>query len=211
MQWAVRGQPWWRKSALKGEGGGLYWSKREQEEEQGEGGGRGGGRVEQGEQWEDRLATQPDRKNELSQINRRVGGVCVGVLSRVQSNISRAVHARPGKKLMHDLRNLESTTIKRAMVRFKGEREKGVMVLVACLGVSQEDMMEGHLWRETLGRTLGSHNATELVGGMCRGSDCRYETTRLHTMFCTKTGWSSFTHNRMLHQALDHSLRESKV
>ena len=67
------------------------------------------------------------------------------------------------------------------------------------------------LWRETLGRSLESHNATELVGGMCHGNGCRQETTRLHAISCTKTGWSSLTHNRVLHQALAQFLRESKV
>ena len=71
--------------------------------------------------------------------------------------------------------------------------------------------MEGPLWMETLGRSLGSHDATEPVGGMCHGNACREETTRLHAISCTKTGWSSLTHNRMLHQALAQSLRESKV
>ena len=37
------------------------------------------------------------------------------------------------------------------------------------------------------------------------------DTTRLHAVSCTKTRWSSFTHNRVLHQALARSLRESKV
>ena len=49
----------------------------------GERGGRGGGGVEQREQREDLLATQPDRENELSQTNRGVGGVCVGIAPRV--------------------------------------------------------------------------------------------------------------------------------
>ena len=71
--------------------------------------------------------------------------------------------------------------------------------------------MEGPLWRETLGRSLGSHDAAELVDGMCHGPDFRQETTCLHAIFCTKTGWSSLTHNRVLHQALARSLRESKV
>ena len=79
------------------------------------------------------------------------------------------------------------------------------------LWFSQEDTMEGLLWRETLGRSLGSHDATELVGGMCHGNGCRQETTRLHAISCSKTGWSSLTHNRVLHQALARSLRESKV
>ena len=60
-------------------------------------------------------------------------------------------------------------------------------------------------------RSLGSHDETELVGGMCHSNDCRQETTRLHATSCTKTGWSSLTHNRVLHQALARSLRESKV
>ena len=85
------------------------------------------------------------------------------------------------------------------------------MTFVECLGVSQEDKTEGPLWRETLGRSLGSHDVAELVGGMCHGNGCRQETTRLHAISCTRTGWSSFTHNRALHQALARSLRESKV
>ena len=43
----------------------------------GERGRRGGGGVEQREQWEDPLATQPDREIELSQTSRGVEGVCV--------------------------------------------------------------------------------------------------------------------------------------
>ena len=68
---------------------------------------------------------------------------------------------------------------------------------------------EGPLWRETLGRSLVSHDATELVGGICHGNGCRQEATRFHAISCTKTRWSSLTHNRVLHQALARSLRES--
>ena len=71
--------------------------------------------------------------------------------------------------------------------------------------------MEGPLLKKTLGRSLGSHDATELVGGMCHGNGCRQEATRLHAISCTKTGGSSLTNNRVLHQALPRSLRESKV
>ena len=100
--------------------------------------------------------------------------------------------------------------MKRAMVRYKGAWEKDAMELVGRLGVSQEDTMEGPLWRDTLGRTLGWHGAAEL-GGMCHGNDCQQENTLLHAISCTKTGWRSLTHNRVLHQALARSLRESKV
>ena len=135
----------------------------------------------------------------------------MGVVPHVQSKLSHALHAHRGKKLLQDLQTQESTTMKRAMVRFRGAREKGAMAFVECLGVSQEDMMEGPLWRETSLRSLGLHDAAELVGGMCRGNDCRQETSRLHAISCTKTRWSSLTHNRVLHQALARSLRESKV
>ena len=174
-------------------------------------GGRGGGGVGQREQWEDPLATQPDREIELSQTNRGNGGVCVGVVPRVQSKLLRALHTHRGKKLLQNLQTQESAPMKRAMARFRGAREKGAMAFVECLGVSQEDTMEGPLWRKTLGRSLGSHGATELAVGMCHGNGCRQETTRLHAISCTKTGWSSLTHNRVLHQAGARSLRESKV
>ena len=121
---------------------------------------------------------------------------------RVQSKLSRALHAHRGMKLLQDLQTQESAAMKRAMVRFRGAREKGAIVFVECLGVSREDTMEGPLWREALGRSLGSHDEAELVGGMCHGNGCRQETTRLHAISCTKTGWSSLTHNRILHQAV---------
>ena len=46
---------------------------------------------------------------------------------------------------------------------------------------------------------------------MCHDNGCRQGTTRLHAISCTKTGWSSLTHNRVLHQALARSLRENRV
>ena len=133
------------------------------------------------------MATQSDREIELSQTNRGVGGVCVGFVPRVQSKLSRALHAHRGKKLLQDLQTQESAATKRATVRFRGAREKGAMAFVECLGFSQEDTMEGPLWRETLGRSLGSQDATELIGGMCHGNGCRQETTRLHAISCSKT------------------------
>ena len=194
------------EAGARGGGRGGEWRERGG----GERGGHGGGGVGQREQWEDPSATQPDREIELSQTNRGVGGVCVGVVPRVQSKLSRALHAHRGKKLLQDLQTQESSTMKRAMVRFGGAREKGAMAL-ECLGFPQKDTMEGPLWRETLGRSLGSHYATELVGGMCHDNGGRQETTRLHAISCIKTGWSSLTHSQVLHQALARSLRESKV
>ena len=82
----------------------------------------------------------------------------MGVVPRVQSKLSRALHAHRGKKLLQDLQTQESAAKKRAIVRFRVAREKGATAFVECLGASQEDTMEGPLWRETLGRSLGSHD-----------------------------------------------------
>ena len=100
------------------------------------------------------MATQPDREIELSQTNRGIRGVCVGVVPCVQSKLSGTLHAHCGKKLLQDLQPQESMALKRAMVKSRGAREKDAMTFVECLGVSQKDTMEGPLWRETLGRSL---------------------------------------------------------
>ena len=97
------------------------------------------------------------------------------------------------------------------MARFRGAREMGAKIFVKCQEVSQDDTMEGPLWREALGRSLMSHDAAEPVGRMCHENGCWQENTRLHAISCTKTGWSSLTRNRVLHQALSSFLHESKV
>ena len=136
----------------------------------------------------------------------------MGVVHRAQSKLSRALHAHRGKKFLQDLQNVESTAMKRAIVvRFRGAWEKGAMAFVECLEVSQEDTMEGPLWRDTLGRSLGPHDWAKFVGGMCHDNGCRQKTTRLRALSYTKTGWSFLTHNWVLHQALARFLHESKV
>ena len=90
----------------------------------------------------------------------------MGVVPRVQSILSRALHAHRGKTFLQSLLNVVSTTIKRAMVKFRGAREKGAIGVLECLGVSQQDTMEGYLWRMRLGRSLGSHDAARHVGGI---------------------------------------------
>ena len=71
--------------------------------------------------------------------------MCVGVVPRVQSKLSRTLHAPRGNKLMQDLQTQESAAMMKAMARVRGAREKGAMAFVECLGVSQEDTMEGPL------------------------------------------------------------------
>ena len=70
--------------------------------------------------------------------------------------------------------------------KVQGSAEEGCHGICGMPGVSQKGTMEGPLWRETLGRSLGSHDAAELVGGMCHGNGCRQETTRLQTIFAQR-------------------------
>ena len=73
--------------------------------------------------------------------------------------------------------------MKRAMVRFREEQEKDVMVFMECLGASQGDTTENPLWMvETLSRSLGSQDVMELVRGVCHGNGFPQETTRLHAI-----------------------------
>ena len=154
----------------------------------------GGGVLNSGNNGRIHWVIQPDRTNEMSQTNRVVQQVYVEVMPGVQSTHSRALHVRRGKKILQDLQNLNNTAINRAMVSFKGTRKKSAMTFVNHLGISQEDTM-GPLWRQTLGRSLGSHDAAELVGGMCYGNGCRQETTRLQSIPCTTAEWSSLAHS----------------
>ena len=59
------------------------------------------------------------REDESAQTKRSARDVCVEVVSRVQSKLSRALHAHRGRKLLQDLRLVESTTMKIAMAWFK--------------------------------------------------------------------------------------------
>ena len=92
------------------------------------------------------LAAQSHIENELSQTNREIGGGCLGVVPRGQLHLARALHAHRGKKLLQDLHNLESTATKKAMVRFRGAREKGAIIFVECLGFSKEATMVDPLY-----------------------------------------------------------------
>ena len=63
--------------------------------------------------------------------------MCLAVVPRVQSKISYALHAHRAKYLLQNPQNVESTPMKRAVVRFRGAWEKDAMTLfVECLGVS---------------------------------------------------------------------------
>ena len=99
------------------------------------------------------LAAEEDSQNreietvlvELSQTKRGVGGVCVGVVPRVQLKLLRALYAHQGETLLQDIQTQKRTAMKIGMVRLRGAREKGAMTFVECLGISQEDTMEGPL------------------------------------------------------------------
>ena len=121
-------------------------------------------------------------------------------MPRNQSSLLRTLHAYSGKTLLRDLQNQEGTTLKSAMVRFRG-----------LPGSLQEDMIQGPLWRETFGRNLGSHDVAELVEGMFLVDGWRYETARLYaTLYKTTTGWDSFNYNRVLRQTLVRSSARTK-
>ena len=131
MQWAVCGSPGGGRvpsrerdrdsSSSSGSRKSRGAGRRQEGRGRGGVGERGSRGVGQREQWKDPSANQSDRENELSQTNRGVGGVCVGVMPRVQSKLSRALHVHRGKKPLHDVQNLESTAMKIAIWYGSGE------------------------------------------------------------------------------------------
>ena len=73
------------------------------------------------------METQPTM---LSETNRSIQGVCVGVVPRGQLNISRALDTNRGKELLQDLQTLDNMTIKRAIVRIKEAQVKSAKAFV---------------------------------------------------------------------------------
>ena len=61
----------------------------------------------------------------------------MGVVPRFQSKLSRALHAHRGKKFLRDLQTSESAAMKRALIRFRGAREKGAMAFVMPGGLAK--------------------------------------------------------------------------
>ena len=68
-------------------------------------------------------------------------------MPRVHSKLSSVLHAHRGANLFEDLRNEKDYRSKRAIVRFREARVKGTMAFLECLGISNEDKMEGSLCR----------------------------------------------------------------
>ena len=89
------------------------------------------------------INTQSEGENGLSKTNQSIRGVCVWVGPCAQSKLSCALHTHRGKKLLQNLQNLDKTKMKKYRVRSRGAREKDAIISVECLGVSQDDTMEG--------------------------------------------------------------------
>ena len=70
--------------------------------------------------------------------------------------------------------------------KVQGSAEEGCHGIGGTSGVSQEDTIKGRLWKEILGRSLGSHDAAELASGMFHGNGSRQEPTRLQAISCTR-------------------------
>ena len=141
-------------------------------EGRGEEGGAGGGCVEQREQWVNPLASKPDRETELSQTNQATGGVWVGVVPCVLKALARPPRA-PWETTLARSPNPGKCGNEESYGKIQGRAGERPITFVECLGVSQKDTMRDSLWRVTLGRSMGPHDAVELVGGMCHGNGRR--------------------------------------
>ena len=55
--------------------------------------------------------------------------MCVGVVSHIQSKLSRAFHAYRGTKLLQNSQNLKRRTMKSTVTSFRGAQETNVMYI----------------------------------------------------------------------------------
>ena len=96
----------------------------------------------------------------------------MGFVPRALSKFLGALHGYHETKLLHDFRSQKNNTMKRAMVKLRRERDKGVMTLfVVCMGIYLEDKTEGSLQRNIIKMSLASHNAVVPVGELYCGND----------------------------------------
>jgi hypothetical protein len=105
----------------------------------------------------------------------------------------------------------QETSKKRALIRLEEAIDKGVLSWLTTQGLSMDERMLPDLYRESIGRVLGSHDRTDYdTGRLCSAgalSPCMERLSRPHSLVCAKTGASTFLHNRMVRVLLK-TLRE---
>ena len=106
-------------------------------------------------QREDPAATQPDgTEDERTRTKRSARRECVGLCPGYNRSSRASFTHTVGPNSWKTSETKRTTHRRQRWSDFEGTREKGAMAFVECLGVSQEDTMEGSPWRETLGRSL---------------------------------------------------------
>ena len=134
-----------------------------------------------------------------------------GVVPRVQSNPTRALHACRGMKLLEHHRNQKIKIMQESNDRFRRARKKGAMAFLECMVISQRrydgglPVVRNLRWEPGIARCGRTSRWDKSWYG------CQKETTCLHAISCTKIEWSSLTPNRVFLNALARSLRERKV
>ena len=139
------------------------------------------------------MESQPEMLNER---NRIIRGVCVGVVPRGQSNISRALDAHRGKKLLQDLQTLDNATIKRSILWIKEEKEKSARTSMEYLEVFQKyntrlrppcgRRPSAEAWNRMTRRDLFVGCVMTVVSG---------KKPPVSTLYHAQTGWSSLIDN----------------
>ena len=102
-----------------------------------------------------------------------------------------------GRSGLQDLQNMYRMIVKIARIRSRGPHQR----------IRWKVLCEGRFYAGARDRLA----LAGLVGGMYDGNDCRQETTCLHSISCTKTGWSSLTHSALPDTGSIPSREESPV
>lgn len=149
-------------------------------------------------------------QRQLSRTGRMRGARPTEAIEESVSGLnSRVLHR--GTKHLEDLRNQDNDRSKRAMVRFREGGEEGNHSTCGMLGGSKRGQIE----RLSVERNSRQESGMTRCGGTSPKDMpwkcCRKETICIHAIWGKKTGWSSLIHNRVLHEPLARSLRDSYV
>lgn len=111
------------------------------------------------------------------------------------------VQAQYGNGLLQGLRTQQGFQAKLCLIRYRG-----AISFLECQGRMRFDIMQAPLYRETLGKILGSHDAENPLEGPFYANSYNQETARGYTLVGMQTEVSSLAHNHILTYLCDSNI-----
>ena len=136
-------------------------------------------------------------------------------LCGAHASLCRPLHKKLRQNLEDGLRkHMSRAAGKRAIIHFMEAKGKMHLSWLTTQGISSDNRMPPDLYREVIGRIVGSHDANNSETGKLCGAGthppCQELLFRTHSIACTKTGAATFLHNRVV-RVVSKTLRECSM